>query len=684
MPDAAPAGTWHARGYTAAVTSLALVAVLLTVPAQAVAAPGPAALALGLLLVLTQSQRVLLWRRDSEQLEVTLASVFVMALVLTGPVWFLLASQATACTVEALRRQRGPGRLAVDNAQLALTALLARAVYTAASGRAFLSDGAALSPSDVIPALAAGAALFLIHHVLFGLHLALSSARPVLAHLRGGLPLQVATSGVLLPCAPVLVVALDFSLLLAPLLLLPLGAVRRSAVLLADREGLALHDGLTRLPNRLLLQDRTGLALTDAARTGGVTGVLLIDLDHFKDINDTLGHYVGDRLLCAVGERLRGSLRDGDTVARLGGDEFAILACSLVGDDDAERLARRIIATLAQPFSVDGVRLDVSASVGIALAPEHGTDVVTLLQRADVALYAAKEHRGTFAVYSPDRDLHSVERLSFLGELREAITAGQLVVHYQPKVEALTGELVGVEALVRWQHPTRGLIFPDEFIAVAENTGLIRALTLEVLDQSLRLCSELREEGIDLGVAVNVSVRCLSDLELPRQVASLLARWELPAQALTLEVTETSIMADPARTNVVLGLLRDLGVTLSIDDFGTGYSSLSYLRRIEAHELKIDRSFVFAMATNSNDAVIVRSTIELGHNLGLSIVAEGVETADAWKLLRDLGCDVIQGYHLSKPLPPPELRAWIEAYRQPLHSVVPSGHDRDGRAAGHL
>ncbi|MEO6204921.1 MAG: bifunctional diguanylate cyclase/phosphodiesterase, partial [Mycobacteriales bacterium] len=378
------------------------------------------------------------------------------------------------------------------------------------------------------------------------------------------------------------------------------------------------------------------------------------------------------------------SLRDGDTVARLGGDEFAVLACDLTGDTDAEHLARRMIETLHQPFTVDGVRLDVQASVGIAISPEHGTDVVTLLQRADVALYAAKEHRGTIALYNPARDLHSVEKLSFLGELREGVTTGQLVVHYQPKCDAQTGELVGLEALVRWQHPTRGLIYPDEFISVAENTGLIRSLTLEVLDQSLGMARTLREAGTPLGVAVNVSVRCLTDPDLPGEVAGLLKRWGLAAGILTLEVTESSIMADPARTLVVLGMLRDLGVTLSIDDFGTGYSSLSYLKRLDAQELKIDRSFVFAMSSNSHDAVIVRSTIELGHNLGLRLVAEGVEDLETWTLLRALGCDVIQGYHLSRPIPPADVQPWIEAYRQPLRTVVRSNHDRDGRPAGHL
>ncbi|MCA1683068.1 MAG: EAL domain-containing protein, partial [Actinobacteria bacterium] len=461
------------------------------------------------------------------------------------------------------------------------------------------------------------------------------------------------------------------SLLLLPLMMLPIAAVHRSAKLAAERERQALHDDLTGLPNRLLLSDRTTRALEEAGRTGVVTAVLLIDLDHFKEINDTLGHYVGDQLIQSVGNRLRDAMREGDTVARLGGDEFAVLACDLDDRDDAEQVARRLVAALTSPFTIDGVRLDVQASVGIALAPDHGDDGSTLMQRADVALYAAKEHRGTYAFYSPDRDSHSVQKLALLGELREGVNDGQLRVYYQPKCEAATGVLVGMEALVRWQHPTRGLVFPDDFIPIAENTGLIGALTLEVLNQALRFARTLRDAGSPLGVAVNISVRCLTDLELPRQVAGLLGRWGVPPESLTLEVTETTIMVDPTRTMTVLGLLRDLGVALSIDDFGTGYSSLAYLKRLEANELKIDRSFVFTMTSNSNDAVIVRSTIELGHNLGLRLVAEGVEDAETWNMLKALGCDVIQGYHLSKPLAEHELLSWIADYRRPLAEVTP-------------
>ena len=647
----------------------AVIGVLVDLPA--IETPGLTVLVLAALLVVGESQPIVISRGEDDLDEVTIASTFILALAILGPMWLLLVAQVVAVSLDDLRGRKNLQRLLFNNAQLVLSGVLTRAAFCVLTGRSFAADGGPFRLQDVAPALLAGAVFFVVNNGLTGTVVALALNKPILPHLRDDVRFQLSTSGVLLAFAPVVVVATGFSLLLLPLMMLPIAAVHRSAKLAAERERQALHDGLTGLPNRLLLSDRTTRALDGAGRSGAGTAVLLIDLDHFKEINDTLGHYVGDQLLREVGERLAGVMREGDTVARLGGDEFAVLACELGGRGEAEQIAVRLVEALTQPFSIDGVRLDVQASVGIALAPDHGDDGSMLMQRADVALYAAKEHRGTFAFYSPERDSHSVEKLALLGELREGVGAGQLRVFYQPKCDAASGVLVGLEALVRWEHPTRGLIFPDEFIPIAENTGLIGALTLEVLDQALGFARQLRDAGTSLGVAVNISVRCLTDLELPRQVAGLLGRWGVPPETLTLEVTETTIMVDPIRTMTVLGLLRDLGVSLSIDDFGTGYSSLSYLKRLEANELKIDRSFVFAMTSNSNDAVIVRSTIELGHNLGLRMVAEGVENAETWTMLKALGCDVIQGYHLSRPLPADEIVTWIRDYRRPLADVTP-------------
>ncbi len=632
--------------------------------------PSAVALILVACMVVGESQPIVISRGDDDVDEVTISATFILAVAILGPVWLLIPMQILSAGFDDIRRGKDRRRILFNIAQLMVSAAATRAAFCLMTGRSYLADERAFTLADVAPALVAGLVFFLFNNGLTGTVVALWLDRPLIPHLRDDIRFQLSTSGVLLSFAPVVIVACDFSLWLLPLMLLPIAAVHRSAKLAAERERQALHDGLTDLPNRLLLQQRTTKVLAGAERTGSSTAVLLIDLDHFKEINDTLGHYVGDQLIREVGCRLRDSLREGDSVARLGGDEFAVLACDLDSCEDAEEVARRVVASLALPFTIDGVRLDVQASVGIALAPEHGLDVTTLMQRADVALYAAKVHRGCFALYSPEGDRHSVEKLALLGELREGVAAGQLVVHYQPKCDAATGRLVGLEALVRWQHPTRGLVFPDEFIGIAENTGLIGSLTLEVLDQALATARRLRDGGQPLSVAVNLSVRVLTDLELPRQVAGLLGHWGVPPELLTLEVTETSIMVDPARTMTVLGLLRDLGVVLSIDDFGTGYSSLAYLKRLEANELKIDKSFVFAMTTNSNDAVIVRSTIELGHNLGLKLVAEGVEDAETWSMLKALGCDVIQGYHLSRPIPPELLDDWVTSYARPMARVT--------------
>ena len=651
--------------YVTAVSAVGF-AVLLDLAARLslsdVERPSGIVLALLVCLVVGESQPIVISRDDDATDEVTISAIFILAVAVLGPVWLLIGAQLLSSGVDDLRRGKDVRRILFNVSQLVISAAATRAVYCLLTGRAYLADDRAFGLLDVAPALFAGIVFFLCNNGLTGTVVALFLERPLLKHLRDDIRLQLSTSGVLLSFAPVVIVACTFTLYLLPLMLLPIIAVHQSARLAADRERQALHDALTGLPNRVLLQQRTAKVLAEAEHTGALTAVLLIDLDHFKDINDTLGHYVGDQLICEVGHRLRSSLREGDSVARLGGDEFAVLAAELLDREGAEGVARRVVASLAQPFTIDGVRLDVQASVGIALAPEHGTDVTTLMQRADVALYAAKEHRGCFALYSPEGDLHSVERLAQLGQLREGVSAGQLRVHYQPKCDAVSGRLVGLEALVRWQHPTRGLVYPDEFIDMAENTGLIGALTLEVLDQSLQTARRLNDEGHVLGLAVNLSVRLLTDLELPHSVAALLLRWGVPAEQLTLEVTETSIMADPTRTMTVLGMLRELGVSLSIDDYGTGYSSLAYLKRLQAHELKIDRSFVHSMTTSSNDAVIVRSTIELGHNLGLRLVAEGVEDDETWTMLAALGCDVVQGYHLSRPIAPEHLSGWITAY----------------------
>jgi diguanylate cyclase (GGDEF)-like protein len=431
----------------------------------------------------------------------------------------------------------------------------------------------------------------------------------------------------------------------------------------ATNEHQALHDALTDLPNRTLFHDRVGQALAAARRDHLPVAVMIMDLDRFKEVNDTLGHASGDELLKQAGVRLRAALRESDTVARLGGDEFGVLLPKVVDSAAAVSVARKLRSALEEPFTIHGLALQIEASIGIALYPEHGDDVHSLLQRADVAMYEAKEHPAGCEVYARERDEYSPDRLTLLTELRRAIDHGELVLHYQPKAELRGGGIKGVEALVRWSHPTRGLVPPDEFIPLAQKTGVIVPLTFFVLNEAVRQARTWQLEGLDLCVGVNLSARNLLDVHLPDTVGELLARWEVPPSLLELEITESTILADPIRAMHVLSRLSGMGVRLAIDDFGTGYSSLAYLKRLPVDALKIDKSFVQGMESDENDAVIVRSTIDLGRNLGLQVVAEGVETAEAWRQLLVLGCDYAQGYYLSRPVPAAELAAWIRASR---------------------
>ena len=385
---------------------------------------------------------------------------------------------------------------------------------------------------------------------------------------------------------------------------------------------------------------------------------MLIDLDRFKEVNDTMGHEQGDRLLVEVSARLGQLLRGERLLARLGGDEFAVLAVvphrGAVGE-----VATRLHRALALPFDLGGVAIELGASIGIALQPDHGEDVSTLLRHADVAMYEAKRGGSRIETYSSARDPYSPERLKLLGDLRRALDHDELVLHFQPKVALSTGRVIGVEALVRWQHPERGLLGPDEFLALAERTGLIADITRWVLDAAVRQCAAWRRAGIELPVAVNLAAANIVDTPLPEAVAAVLQRWEVPGRLLECEISEDTVMGDPRRATDVLERLRGLGVRLSLDDFGTGHSSLSYLKRLPLDEVKIDRSFVIGMADDPSDAAIVRSTIDLARHLGLEVVAEGVETTEVLDVLAALECDVAQGFLLSRPLPAAEFDGWL-------------------------
>jgi diguanylate cyclase (GGDEF)-like protein/PAS domain S-box-containing protein len=428
----------------------------------------------------------------------------------------------------------------------------------------------------------------------------------------------------------------------------------------------ALHDPLTGLPNRILFTDRIGHAILQAQRNNTKLAVALIDLDRFKEINDSLGHSAGDQVLISVGERMATALRASDTVARLGGDEFGLVLPELSDMDALLPVLERMQEGLEEPIHVQSLPIGIEASIGIAIYPDHGHDAQTLIQRADIAMYEAKRDGFNYVFYDDTVHDYDVNSLTLVAELRRAISERELVLYYQPKAALESGVVTSVEALIRWMHPERGLVLPDSFIPLAQETSLIGPLTLYVIEEALRQSRAWKEQGIELQVAVNLSTRNLLDRSFPDQVADLLRHWDVKPDALELEVTESSMLANPKRAQEVLRELSELGIRLSIDDFGTGYSSLSYLRELPVDEIKIDRSFVIGMAREAGDAVIVRSTVDLGRNLGLDVVAEGVETLEDWECLRELGCNIAQGYFLSRPVPADELCDWLRTRANPI------------------
>ena len=449
------------------------------------------------------------------------------------------------------------------------------------------------------------------------------------------------------------------------------GAIRELLELRKQREYQLFHDLLTGLPNRALLIERLQQQLLRQPRTGESVAVLVMDLTDFKAVNDSLGHDVGDDLLKQIGPRLAASLRSADTIARLGGDEFAIL---LPGTDEtgAARVAQKMLAALEQAFPLEGEALDIGASVGVAVAPAHATQAEQLLSRADVAMYAAKGSLAGLAVFSAEHERDGAGRLALMSDLRRAVDEGELVLYYQPQIDLRTGGITSVEALVRWMHPKRGLVGPDEFIPLAERTGLIKRLTRTVLTEAIRQARAWELAGLRVPIAVNLSMRNIHDPQLPQTIAQLLQRWDARPDLLRLEMTETVLAADPDRALQTMDSLRAMGVHIALDDFGIGYSSLAYLNRLPLDEIKIDRSFVIGMIDDESSATIVRATVELGHGLGYAVVAEGVENAETRQRLTALGCDAIQGFFVARPMPADQTAEWIG--RATVPTVVTVAH----------
>jgi len=434
--------------------------------------------------------------------------------------------------------------------------------------------------------------------------------------------------------------------------------LRKQSELLQQRAAYdATHDSLTGLPNRALFLDRLKQATSAGKRENLSLAVMILDIDRFKEVNDTLGHHNGDILLKQVGLRLSGAIRESDTLSRIGGDEFGIILAKLSSERDVENVAKKIIHSLASPFALDTLSLEIQVSIGLASFPKHGRDADTLIQKADVAMYTSKQSNAEYVVYSSDIEKNNPQKLTLMGELRRAIIESELTLYYQPKIKSSNSELHSVEALVRWNHPTYGLMPPDEFIPLAERTGLIDDLTVWVMRKSLEQSSTWKQAGFTTSMAVNLSSVCLLNPDFPDILIGLLSSYSFSPQSLIMEITETSIIADPERALGILNRINKLGVRLSIDDFGTGYSSLAYLKKLPVSELKIDKSFVTEMNVNPSDHTIVNATIQLGHNLNLKVVAEGVESQDIFNQLKAMGCDYQQGYFISRPLPPEELLA---------------------------
>ncbi|MGI5154929.1 putative bifunctional diguanylate cyclase/phosphodiesterase [Microbispora sp. CA-102843] len=586
------------------------------------------------------------------------STMFTFAVLMYQGLPTAVLMQAVAVVVSGLVHRRAWHRVLFNLAQVTLACTAAAAAFAAFGAHPaprvpWTPDG------GDIPAIAlAAAAYFAVRAILVCQAVALHERRPLARVMKASIGPQALVYGALLGLAPLVVVVMAHSTALVPLFVAPLTAVYFTATLSLRRDHQATHDGLTGLPNRKMLILRTEEALAEAREHERV-GLLLLDLDRFKEVNDTLGHPVGDRLLQIVAHRLTHSVRPGDVVARLGGDEFAVLLPSIRDAQAAKEVASRLRVALTEPVRLEGMTFDLDASIGIALYPDHAPDFELLMQRSDVAMYLAKEGRTGVEFYLSGKDRNSPERLSLLGDLRRAIDADELELHYQPKVSLEDGRVESIEALLRWWHPVRGPISPAEFIPLAEQSYLMRELTQHVIGHALRQAARWWHAGVDVPVSVNVSARDLLDSGLPEQLESGLEKLDLPPEAIRLEVTERILMTDQAYSADTIRTLAGLGIQLALDDFGTGYSSLVRLQRLPVSEVKIDASFVRRLGESPDDERIVRSIIDLVRSLGLRSVAEGVESPEIATLLREMGCHAGQGWWLAKPMPASEATTWL-------------------------
>ena len=594
---------------------------------------------------------------------VSLAFSFAALLFWGFPVAALLRVIST--TLVGAAKRNSAHRIAF-NAAVYTLGLGAAGIALAAVGRHPAAGHPWLPSGGGLPGVALAAiAYFVVNFLLVGTAVALHSRAPYFRTLRISLPYQAFANFVLLSAAPLIAVAVSRSPLLLVLFLLPLTAVYVNAEISIQREHQAHHDELTGLSNRKLLVRKTEEALAEAARSGRAVGFLLLDLDRFKEVNDTLGHPAGDRLLRLVAHRLTHSVRPGDMVARLGGDEFAVLLPPVREVSAAREVAARLRAAIAEPIRLEGMSIEIEASVGLSLYPDDATGFELLMQHADVAMYLAKERRSGVERYVADSDRNSPARLALLGDLRRGIDRGELELQFQPKVYLADRRTAGMEALVRWRHPVRGTMRPDDFIPMVEHSYLMHELTARVVDMAMAQASLWWRDGLPVQVSLNIAARDLLDAGLAGTISRGLAKAGLPPEAILVEINERVLTSEPAHAEAAAECLATLGVPLSLDDFGTGYSSLARLRQLPVTEVKIDSSFVGRMLESADDQVIVRSIVDLVHALGIRSVAEGVESAEVTAALQVMGCDAAQGWYFSRPLSAASATAWLAEHGVP-------------------
>jgi len=613
---------------------------------------------LAIAAIIGEVKPIVLPRAGGGARSLSTSAPFVLALIGVAGVSVAILVQVVASVTDDVVQRRAPKKSLFNTTQYALSVLAAGAIFTSLSDVPLFGVPGSVEPADLVPLLIGGLAMFAVNWVLVAGVVSIVSEQRVLTVLREDLRSFLVTNLVLLSIGGIAAIVATDGVGALILLAAPVIAAHLFAAAAARHAHEATHDSLTGLGNRGQLQHelKHGIAMAARHKSTG-PGFVLLDLDHFKDINDTLGHPFGDLVLQKVADALQEAAPDSASVHRLGGDEFAVVVNG--GIEESAAVAYALLGSLDNPLHIEGLELLVRASAGVAIAPMHGTDPETLMKHVDIALYHAKLERDRISLYAPEFDINTVERLQLLADLRTALDTKQLYVVYQPQFDLFEGTLVGVEALVRWRHPRRGEVGAQEFIALAESSGLVVPLTAYVLDAALYQLSLWREAGHDIRMAVNLSARLLSDLALPDQVKGALTRHQVPASCLVLEVTETGIMADAARADTVVRGLRALGVAIAIDDYGTGNASLNYLKKLEIDELKIDKSFVSSIGTENHDLIIVGSTITLAKALGLRVVAEGVENEATAKVLRELGCPIGQGYHFARPISAPELEAWL-------------------------